>query len=62
MFTSKINIEKTSQQYTKKCGFSKVWKTEVCILQVVLLITLQQVYIVIVKVNFFFLLDLNYGK
>jgi len=51
VFTSKQNAEKTSRQYIKRRGFSKVWKTEDCILQVVLLTTFQQAKMVTVKIK-----------
>lgn len=52
MFTSKQNMGKTSGQFIKKCGFSKVGKTEVFILQGVSLTTFQQATIVTVGNNF----------
>lgn len=51
MFTSKQNIEKTSGQFIKKCGFSKVGKTEVLILHGVSLTAFQRAKIVTVRRN-----------
>lgn len=52
MFTSKQNIEKASGQFIKKCGFSKVGKTEVFILQGVSLTTFQKTGIGTEGINF----------
>lgn len=59
MFTSKQNIEKSSGQFIKKCGFSKVGKTEVFILQGVSLASLQQARIVTGGINFSLDLKVN---